>query len=230
MATSREGQPEADRIADDPPPAANNANVEAPREEDATDFVTPPPYSTLSAKVKEARQSSTSTRHFLGTVLVLFCGTVGLTYLLVVTVVIPIVMVVIGSYYLNDCPIEKHIPIYLVTGGVVGVVKLLLSIYSRCTKHKRPEHEAEGPHDREAMFCDMVLNCFLFGWYIAGCVWIFGAYLPDFSDPGSLEYCNKTLYYFAFAVVASGIIFLVAIASCACCVILYHACCKRQRY
>ena len=36
-----------------------------------------------------------------------------------ITIVVPVVMVVMGSFYLNDCPVEKYIPIYLVVGGSI---------------------------------------------------------------------------------------------------------------
>lgn len=38
------------------------------------------------------------------------------------TIVVPICMVLIGSLYLNDCPVEKYIPIYLIVGGKTEIL------------------------------------------------------------------------------------------------------------
>jgi amino acid transporter len=52
------------------------------------------------------------------------------------------------------------------------------------------------------------INLFTFGWFIAGCVWIFGAYSDvQYKHPQSSNYCRATLYRFAFWLLVLSIIF-----------------------
>jgi hypothetical protein len=39
-----------------------------------------------------------------------------------ITILIPICMLVVGAVYFNDCPVESHIPIYLIVGGEIFAI------------------------------------------------------------------------------------------------------------
>lgn len=64
---------------------------------------------------------------------------------------------------MHDCPAEPYIPIYLVVGGIFGVIKNLLNCRLRCKRHDDTEGESLRPSS-----LDTVMNCFLFAWFIAG--------------------------------------------------------------
>jgi hypothetical protein len=74
-------------------------------------------------------------------------------------------MIVIGLLYMNSCPIE-NIPIFLLVGGIVWIFKNLMNIWSQCRRSPNSESEAETAVQYRKH--ESLLNCFLFGWFIAG--------------------------------------------------------------
>ena len=101
----------------------------------------------------------------------------------------------LGAKYKDDCPVENMIPIYLIVGGSAG----LLSTFCACVVEYRADHEIK-------QLCRLVLLP-LFAWFIAGNVWIYKNYEPNYTDPESPYFCHKTLYLFAFWVITSYYIF-----------------------
>ncbi|XP_046445820.1 uncharacterized protein LOC124195453 [Daphnia pulex] len=104
---------------------------------------------------------------------------------------LPICMITIGSIFLQECPVEHYIPIYLIVAGVFS----LISDYVR--------YALEGENG--------CCQCFLFCWFIAGCVWIYGVNGPSFS-PEDKNYCNPLLYTFAYWIVTLPFLELVFLA------------------
>ncbi|XP_033992714.1 transmembrane protein 272-like isoform X3 [Trematomus bernacchii] len=112
--------------------------------------------------------------------------------------IIAIAQIAIGAVHLHDCPRKHYIPIYLI---VVGVFGLMLSLFSCLPCTKTPE---DGSISLLNLICTM-WNCltslFLFCWFIAGNVWIYSIYQPNYNknstdvDP----YCDRTPYLFAFS-------------------------------
>ncbi|XP_065104601.1 transmembrane protein 272-like [Paramisgurnus dabryanus] len=122
---------------------------------------------------------------------------------------IPIAQIAIGSVYLNDCPKQNYIPIYVLVCGVFGVVLSLLAC------------QGEGGHSTLSLLCSLwnALVCtFLFCWLISGSVWIYSIYPPNYNQTmtGDL-YCNKTLYLFAFWTTTVGYILLALVLLIGCC-------------
>lgn len=68
----------------------------------------------------------------------------------------------LGAKYFGECPVEQFIPVYLIVGGAFGVLKNLLSFFSRC---KTNDTEQEQLIHRSR---DSILNCFLIAWFITG--------------------------------------------------------------
>lgn len=101
----------------------------------------------------------------------------------------------LGAKYKDDCPVENMIPIYLIVGGSAG----LLSTFCACAVEYRADHVIK-------QLCRLVLLP-LFAWFIAGNVWIYKNYEPNYTDPESPYFCHKTLYLFAFWVITSYYIF-----------------------
>ena len=58
------------------------------------------------------------------------------------------------------------IPIYLIVGGVFGLVKNLSSLGQKC-KNDRDEEGGEDKNLKSNPF-DIIVNLFLFCWFIAG--------------------------------------------------------------
>ena len=89
---------------------------------------------------------------------------VGCTVILGVTIVIPICMIVMGLLYLYDCPQGEYIPVYLLVGGIFGVLKQLLHLSARV---RQTEEERQEESLRQSP-TQTLLNCFMLGWFIIG--------------------------------------------------------------
>lgn len=198
---------DGETAAGDKPPGYNEA-TSAPE----------PPSSSLLGRVREVQREPSGAVGFLSSFLGHLVTTLGWTYMLAVAVVLPIAMLIVGAIYLNDCPVQKYIPIYMLVGGIFGVGKLLIDIYTRCIKIRDAKRNTTTERRREVGAVDGVVSCFVVAWFIAGCVWIYGAYVPDFARPDSPNYCHKGLYYFAFGVVTSTLVLLGIFISGCCCI------------
>ncbi|KAH8041642.1 hypothetical protein HPB51_017087 [Rhipicephalus microplus] len=56
---------------------------------------------------------------------------------------------------------------------------------------------------------------------VIGCVWVYRAYPPDYTNIESPAYCDRTLYLFAFGLVTAGLLSLGLVAACLCCLTLF---------
>ncbi|EDO47125.1 predicted protein, partial [Nematostella vectensis] len=138
---------------------------------------------------------------------------VGCTVAIALIMAIPIAMIVIGAKYKNQCPIEDKIPIYLIVGGSFGIFRNLVSLCQRARKKEGEEEEQKRRNPLES-----VLDCFLTAWFIAGNVWIYSNYQPNYDPSSGNAYCNQTLYLFAFWLTTATYIMLGTICFCLCCV------------
>lgn len=185
-----------------------------PSYDEAIDPHAPPPsYDSLFGRVREAHKASKGMIDFLKNVICLLLGTVGCSIVLGVTIVIPICMIAMGSIYLYDCPQGEYIPIYLLIGGIFGIIKQLLDLSA---KVRQREEEREEERIRQSP-TQTVINCFMLGWFIIGSVWVYKEYEPNY-DPSRGKYCNRTLYLFAFWLITSVYIVLGVITLCLCCI------------
>lgn len=185
-----------------------------PSYDDVIDPEAPPPsYQSLFGQVREARKTANGFLDFLRKLIFLLIGTLGCTIIIGFTVVIPVTMIVFGVIYMNSCPIE-NIPTFLLVGGLVWIFKNLMNIWSQCRRSTNPESEVETAvqHRRH----ESLLNCFLFGWFIAGCVMVYRVYEPVYEDPLDPRYCNKTVYMYAFWLVTSTFIVFALFMTCLC--------------
>ncbi|TNM92928.1 hypothetical protein fugu_018330 [Takifugu bimaculatus] len=96
--------------------------------------------------------------------------------------------IALGAKHLDQCPIQPNIPMYLIVMGVIILLALLLT-YTR-TMFENPLVFAV------ATGCMVFLHFHNFCWLIAGSVWIYSLYPPNYN-PENL-YCHKTTYQFAF--------------------------------
>ncbi|XP_069496703.1 transmembrane protein 272 isoform X2 [Ambystoma mexicanum] len=69
-------------------------------------------------------------------------------------------------------------------------------------------------------YVHVILSLFLFTWFILGNYWVFSVYMPNFLPPfhQPQDYCNKTLYIFATAVLVLSHIILFMVVFCSCCI------------
>nr|XP_027238908.1 uncharacterized protein LOC113829928 [Penaeus vannamei] len=114
-----------------------------------------------------------------------------------------------GVQYIRECPLEPHIPIYLLVGGCFGTLKILwlLCQQVRSRRYERID-DAFAEDGLEEIFTstsyratDVALTIFLLIWFGMGNYWVYRIYLPNFQnhlyEPNN--WCSKTLYLFAVA-------------------------------
>lgn len=87
---------------------------------------------------------------------------------------------------------------------------------------------SSGRRATKSSICESLLNCILFGWFVAGCVIVFKNHNPDFEDPTSPRFCNRTVYMYTFWLVTSGLVMFSLFVSCICCLMISSAIATRQ--
>ena len=117
--------------------------------------------------------------------------------------------VFIGAKYKDECPVEPLIPIYLIVAGAFGLVANCCSCGIRYKEGGQSEERSVNP-------MQLVVQLFIFAWFVCGNVWIYTNYQPNYDDAESAEYCNKTLYLFAFWVTNSYYLIFVLVLICFC--------------
>ncbi|ROL45585.1 Cytidine deaminase [Anabarilius grahami] len=135
---------------------------------------------------------------------------------------LPIAQIAIGAVYLQDCPQQHYIPVYVLVCGVFSVLLALLS----CLPCAR-EMEETG-RTMLSFICTVwnaLVSTFLFCWLISGSVWIYSIYPPNYNQTlAGVPYCNKTLYLFAFWTTTLGYVLLVSLLG------LFHGSLAKDTY
>ncbi|CAF96699.1 unnamed protein product [Tetraodon nigroviridis] len=121
---------------------------------------------------------------------ILACSKIGLC-------IIPVAQIAIGAVHLHDCPREPYIPVYLIVSGVFG---LALAVLSCLPCARQAKDEPANPLSRVCTAWNSLTTSFLFCWFIAGNVWIYSIYEPNYNKNATSAgpYCDRTLYLFAF--------------------------------
>ena len=136
----------------------------------------------------------------------------------------------VGLKYLDECPKEPNIPIYLLVGGGFGMLKIMSLLYRQMKLRQldRLEETSAGYHpdllvSDSTKYSEYMLSLFLLGWFIAGNVWVLRIYRPEFDQPllDPKNWCDKTVYMFAlvqilacYCVLAVVAVFSLALALC----------------
>ncbi|GFS47476.1 uncharacterized protein NPIL_656881 [Nephila pilipes] len=122
--------PSSNALENAPPPSNKGiVNPEAP----------PPSYQSLFGQMREARENSSGCMDCVKQILNLLLGA--------------------RAIYFGDCPVEKHIPVYLIVGGTFGIVR---SVLGSCKTNENDE-QCSIPY-----YLDSILDTFLFAWFITG--------------------------------------------------------------
>ena len=98
----------------------------------------------------------------------------------------------LGSYHINDCPVETKIPIFMVVSGVAAIMFIVFSycfqVYSRWER---------AGLTKCSIALSGILFVFIFAWNIAGAYWVFKEW-DDWEGDTRLK-CHKQTYLYIFA-------------------------------
>ncbi|XP_067828281.1 transmembrane protein 272-like [Heptranchias perlo] len=134
----------------------------------------------------------------------------------IMTSILAIASITIGTIYLDSCTKQYLIPIYLIVSGSFTLFFVMISLVS-CTPNDENDYVRVHKIGR---IWKRLLSLFSLVWFITGNVWIYCIYEPDYIDKASPNYCDKTLYLFAFWTTTVSYI-LLGIALClGCCGVL----------
>lgn len=192
-------------MTDETPPPAYEFSIANNNDNSASDQL-PPSYESLYGQIRAARDDSTGTFEFFKKFTVIVVSTIGCTFFVGILIAIPVSMIVMGSIYINDCPRQQYIPIYLIVGGCAGVLKTALSLGQRI-KNRVERRDNENIQTNPL---DGTLNCFVVCWFIAGNIWIYSIANDYSTDPTSPKYCNEVLFQYAFWMTTGLYIFLIS--------------------
>lgn len=149
--------------------------------------------------------------------------------------------------YLNDCPIQPNLPVYLLVVGSMGLVRALNLLWKQFRRRRMRKSEGVELDQEEepengwkfsssihyitlllldgSDFTDAMLNLFLFAWFIVGQFWTWPIYMPSFEF--GLEnpdlYCHKNVY--VFTLVHIGLVYIMFLVFILCLIAL--TCCAR---
>ncbi len=128
-----------------------------------------------------------------------------------------------GVQHIDQCPVESKIPIYLIVLGAFGLLRDMIACRNRLKNDGEGEATSGAMNDGEDeelserhMYCQLLTVCFILPWFICGNVWVYKNYTPSFQ-PGDSNYCDKTLYLFAFWLNTSVYIVIGGSTTCVCC-------------
>ncbi|XP_019863073.1 PREDICTED: uncharacterized protein LOC109591914 [Amphimedon queenslandica] len=132
-------------------------------------------------------------------------------------------MIVIGSVYANDCSLNPLIPIFLIVFGCFSVIQTCCGMSKMICCRENEDESDTNRLCRKTNFCFQgLIVIFLFAWFIAGNVFVFGSWGDwDDSDKYGDYYCNPVLMYFSLIT----IIVMYAISALVCCCCLCCLCC-----
>lgn len=110
----------------------------------------------------------------------------------ILTTVIPVTSVVLGILYLESCPRQYMIPVYLIVSGGMYLLFLGCSCFLNvCWSENDQGYKYRWGCRSFPLLLQLV-------WFIAGNVWIYSIFQPDYEDTSSKNYCHKVLYLYAF--------------------------------
>jgi len=184
----------------------------------------PPAYDSLYGKLLAERAKTSDNKEFMANGANILSSSVGFIIFLAVSMVLPVCMIVFGSLNLQNCPVQRLIPIWLIVAGATSAILQFINIVNGFLTRKREGHQnlEEGDKNSTTSGGNGILGCFNFVWFICGNVWVFGVHnRVVHDDDASDNYCDGTAYNLAFWSIIAAYIFIGFFCFCGCCV----ACC-----
>ncbi|KAI3386520.1 hypothetical protein SNEBB_006054 [Seison nebaliae] len=183
-------------------------------EEDNNDDYTHHPrrsLGTILGLIVEAKEDSENLFEFLRKALILISKSGLSTAAILCMLCVPLIMIMVGMQWLNECPRETKIPIYLLVGGFVACLRFLHILWKTYQARRHEKNELLEIDDQPlpttgSCFTYMLLDAFIAIWFVCGNYWILKIWWPNFHAPlkEPSNYCSRTLYLFALAQLALG--------------------------
>lgn len=162
--------------------------------------------------------------------------TVGGFVLLIVLMAVPVTMITIGKdsvfcvvvmcvflgiVFVNDCPFQPFIPIYLIVAGILGITKNIAQIGEKLLipsiKRKMTEQTFKKCY-RIWKVVNILYTFLMFTCLVVGSYYIYSNY-GKLNNSGNYrsDLCHEGLYKFAFGITTASFILATLLICCLCC-------------
>ncbi|XP_045468285.1 transmembrane protein 272-like [Harmonia axyridis] len=127
---------------------------------------------------------------------------------LIVPILMHIAMIVIGAMTMDKCPVEKNIPVYLLSAGILGIATKILGI----------------GRDFIIKYCSFdtimsIVYTLEFVYFLLGSYWVYKEYKPSFDPSAGKAYCDSTAFMFAFIYITLIYVVMAFFLAMVCCCI-----------
>lgn len=117
---------------------------------------------------------------------------------------------------MGECPQQPLLPLFLVTGGLAGIVKNVLLITENIIKQKSSTLISRVRHPK-IIICmwrigNFFFNLVLLAWLVTGSYWVYKMYREVVATDYAT--CNEVLYKFTFSFVTCSFVIMLMIFSC----------------
>ena len=125
-----------------------------------------------------------------------------------------------GAVFINSCSLQPYIPIFLIMGGILLMLKTFFLIIHSFIVRNAISHPTM--HSGKNIFIwawsifNIIFNFFLLVWTVASSYWVYSNYREVIESDYSS--CSEVIYKFSFSVVTSCYIILLALC-CTCCLV-----------
>ncbi|KAB5579317.1 hypothetical protein PHYPO_G00193690 [Pangasianodon hypophthalmus] len=134
---------------------------------------------------------------------------------------LPIVIIGLGAKHIYDCPKQPMVPVYLLVGGSVCLmIQILPFLY--CS-------QSNGQPFLLCQILKMLLLIFCPIWLLTGSIFVYMAYEPNYDFRLSADYCERTVYKFAFWITNAIYLAILIALLVLCCSWLQKFCNKRAQ-
>ncbi|CAF2794908.1 unnamed protein product [Rotaria sp. Silwood2] len=120
------------------------------------------------------------------------------------SLVLPVIMISVGISNLEECPLDRNIPVFVLVGGALALLKLLQVLWKQYNRHSSPSEEETTDAQSGSTFMEVLTTLFLIIWFIYGNHLLWRYRLPRFEqtteDPEN--WCSKNVYFLAIISVA----------------------------
>ncbi|ELT88750.1 hypothetical protein CAPTEDRAFT_188868 [Capitella teleta] len=117
----------------------------------------------------------------------------------ILNLLVSIATISIGAIFVNDCPRQHMIPIYLIVTGCCIFIRTFRCVVGLCIAsiYDNPNEVTPQKLPRKAL--DVFLVVFPLSWLLSGSIWVFSTH-KDYqdSDPSQDSFCASALFKYAF--------------------------------